>query len=162
MKLRPAIADDAPGVAEIWNELIRETAATFNSVEKTPDELVALFAERPAQGSVFLIAEDAGEILGFATYFQFRGGVGYARTMEHSIHLTRAARGKGVGRALMTALETHAAEAGVHSMWTGVSGENIAGIKFHQRLGCQQVARLPEVGFKFGRWMDLVLLQKIL
>ncbi|HEY9022284.1 GNAT family N-acetyltransferase [Seohaeicola sp. SP36] len=162
MILRPAEARDAPAVAAIWNPVIRETAATFTTLEKTPDGLAADFAVRAAEGKLFLLAEEAGELLGFATYFQFRNGPGYARTMEHSIILAPAARGRGVGRALMAALEDHARAAGVHSLWAGVSAENPAGIAFHRSVGFAEVARLPEVGHKFGRWMDLVLMQKIL
>jgi L-amino acid N-acyltransferase len=162
MILRPAEAGDAAAVAAIWNPVIRETAATFTTLEKTPDALAADFAARAAEGKLFLLAEEAGRILGFATYAQFRNGPGYARTMEHSIILSPDARGRGVGRALMGALEDHARAAGVHSLWAGVSAENPAGLAFHRAIGFAAIAQLPEVGYKFGRWMDLVLMQKIL
>ena len=162
MILRPATAHDAAAVAAIWNPVIRDTAATFTTQEKTAEGLGADFATRAAEGKLFLLAEEAGEVLGFATYFQFRSGPGYARTMEHSIILSPAAQGRGVGRALMVALEDHARAGGVHSLWAGVSAENPAGIAFHRSVGFAEVARLPEVGHKFGRWMDLVLMQKIL
>jgi phosphinothricin acetyltransferase len=162
MILRPAAAGDAATVAAIWNPVIRDTAATFTTQEKTVERLTADFAARTAEGKLFLLAEEAGEVLGFATYFQFRNGPGYARTMEHSIILSPAARGRGVGRALMCGLEDHARAGGVHSLWAGVSAENPAGVAFHRAIGFAEIARLPEVGYKFGRWMDLVLMQKIL
>ncbi|MCD1625476.1 MAG: GNAT family N-acetyltransferase [Paracoccaceae bacterium] len=162
MILRTAAVRDAPAVAAIWNPVIRDSAATFTTLEKTPESLVADFATRAAEGKVFLLAEDAGEILGFATYFQFRGGPGYARTMEHSVILAPSARGRGVGRTLMRALEEHARAGDVHSLWAGVSAENPGGVAFHNAIGFSEIARLPQVGFKFGRWMDLVLMQKIL
>ena len=162
MILRPAEARDAAAVAAIWNPVIRETAATFTSQEKTVDELAAAFAARAAEGRAFLLAEDAGDVLGFATYFPFRNGPGYARTMEHSIILSPEARGRGVGRVLMAALEDHARAGGVHALWAAVSAENPAAVAFHRSIGFAQIARLPEVGYKFGRWMDLVLMQKFL
>ena len=162
MILRTAEARDAAGVAAIWNPVIRDTAATFTTLEKTSEGLAADFATRAAEGKLFLLAEVEGDILGFATYFQFRNGPGYARTMEHSIILAPAARGRGVGRALMAALEDHARAGGVHSLWAGVSAENPQGLAFHRAIGFAEIARLPEVGHKFGRWMDLVLMQKIL
>lgn len=162
MILRSAQAGDASAVAALWNPVIRDTAATFNTQEKTAAGLAADFAARAAEGRAFLLAEEAGHLLGFATYFQFRNGPGYARTMEHTIVLAPAARGRGVGRRLMTALEDHARAGGAHSLWAGVSGENPSGLAFHRAIGFAEVARLPQVGHKFGRWMDLVLMQKFL
>lgn len=162
MTIRPADAADAPAIAAIWNVQIRDTATTFTSIEKTPEGLGAEIAARRAEGKAFLVAETAGVLLGFATYFQFRGGPGYAHTMEHTVILSEQARGRGTGRALMAAVEDHARAVGVHSMIAGVSGENPAGVAFHLRLGYTQIAVLPQVGYKFGRWMDLVVLQKLL
>jgi len=159
MIIRPAEARDAPAIAAIWNEVIDTSSATFTTEHK---RIPALQADIAARGRGFQVAEDGTGLLGFATYFQFRGGPGYRFTMEHSIQLSPAARGRGTGRALMTALETAAAQNGVHSLWAGVTGENPAGVAFHARLGYREIARLPEVGHKFGRWMDLILMQKIL
>lgn len=165
MILRPASTEDAQAVANIWNPLIRDSVATFNSVEKTPESMAAEIAARQAAGHAYLLAEETeqpAQLLGFATYGPFRGGIGYRHTMEHTIHLSDAARGRGVGRALMAALESHARAAQVHSMFAGISAENTAGIGFHEALGYVRVARLAEVGYKFDRWFDLVLMQKIL
>ena len=159
-RVRPAAPADAGAVAAIWNPVIRDTAITFNSVEKTEGELAALIAERHAAGHGAFVAEVAGRVAGFAFYGQFRGGVGYRHTMEHTIHLSPKARGQGLGRRLMAALETHAAAAGAHAMIAGVSGENPGGRAFHAAIGYQPLAVLPEVGRKFGRWMDLHLMRK--
>ena len=158
MTVRQAMADDAEAVAAIWNHYIRETAVTFNAQEKPVEEIAALIRTRPA----FFVALDQGHVAGFATYDQFRGGVGYARTMEHTIQLAPGASGRGHGRALMRAVEDHARTGGAHTMFAGVSGENPEGRAFHARLGYAETAVLPHVGWKFGRWMDLVLMQKFL
>ena len=89
-------------------------------------------------------------------------GVGYRTGMEHSISLAPGTPRKGLGRALMQAVEDHARAAGAHQMIAGISGENPDGRAFHERLGYRHVATVPEAGFKFGRYMDLVLMQKIL
>ncbi len=162
MLIRQAQPQDAAAVVEIWNDVIRNSAATFTSLEKTEDGLIADFAAKAADGKTFLVAELEGEVAGFATYFQFRGGPGYRHTMEHTVILSPRAWGRGVGRALMSAIEDHARAGGAHSLFGGVSAENADGIAFHAAIGFKEIARLPEVGRKFDRWMDLVLMQKIL
>ena len=160
--IRAATQTDAPAIAAFWNPVIRDTATTFNPVEKTPDDLAAMIRDRQAAGHGFLVAERQGQVVGFASYAQFRGGVGYARTMEHTIILSPAAQGAGLGRALMAALEDHARTGGAHSLIAGVSAENPAGRAFHAAIGFAEIAILPQVGHKFGRYMDLVLMQKFL
>lgn len=156
MIIRPAGLGDAAQIAAIQNGVIRDTAVTFNAEEKTPDMIALAIETCPC----FMVADTGDQVVGFASYAQFRGGVGYARTMEHTIVLAPDARGQGAGRALMEAIEVHARAANVGSLWAGVSGENPDGIAFHAKLGFVEIARLPRVGFKFGRWMDLVLMQK--
>jgi L-amino acid N-acyltransferase YncA len=160
--IRPFEARDTGAVLAIWTPVIRHTTITFSSEEKTPESLAAMVAERRAAGREFLVAEADGLVLGFATYAQFRGGNGYAHAMEHTVILGEGARGRGVGRALMAAVEDHARAAGAHTMVAAVSGENAAGIAFHKAVGYVEVGLMPESGRKFGRWLDLVLLQKIL
>lgn len=162
MTPRAARPSDAAGICKVWNPLIRDTLVTFNSVERTEAELRDVLAAKADLGDPFLVVERDGAVAGFATYGQFRGGVGYAHTMEHTIILAPQARGSGAGRALMTALETHAAGRGIHSMIAGVSAANPAGVAFHAALGYAKIATLPQVGFKAGQWLDLVLMQKLL
>lgn len=158
--IRPARPDDAPAIAAIWNAIIRDTTITFTTAEKDP---AALATDIAAGAPVFVATDpDGATPLGFAIGFQFRGGPGYAHTYEHSVHVTDAARGRGVGRALMVALEERLRADGIHSLFAGVSGDNAAGVAFHAAIGFREVARLPEVGRKFDRWHDLVLMQKML
>lgn len=162
MTIRPARLSDAAAICAIWNPVIRDTLVTFNAVERTEAELSDILRLKAEQGDPFLVAQKGGRTAGFATYGQFRGGVGYARTMEHTIILAPAGRDTGLGRTLLTALEDHAAARGMHSMIAGVSGANPGGIAFHAALGYREIATLPEVGFKNDRWLDLVLMQKLL
>jgi phosphinothricin acetyltransferase len=154
--LRDATSADAGAIAAIWNREIRDGVSTFNTVEKELGALKAAIASE----AVYVVAEEDGEVVGFATFGPFRGGPGYVHTMEHTIYLAEAARGKGVGRELMAALEAEARDRGVHVLVAGVGGENSAGIAFHKAMGFVEVGRMPEVGRKFERWMGLVLLQK--
>ncbi|WP_294227321.1 GNAT family N-acetyltransferase [uncultured Shimia sp.] len=158
MRLRDAASADAEAIADIWNREIRDGVSTFNTVEKELGAIKAAIASEV----VFKVVEGNGVVQGFATFGPFRSGPGYVRTMEHTIYLAAAARGKGTGRALMAALEGEAKARGVHVLVAGVGGENVAGIAFHTRLGFVEVGRMSQVGQKFDRWMDLVLLQKML
>ncbi|MGO4916248.1 GNAT family N-acetyltransferase [Pseudogemmobacter sp. W21_MBD1_M6] len=157
--IRAATPADCPAIADIWNPVIRDTLRTFTTALKTPEALVQSLAAKAVLSHPFLVA-DQGGILGFATYGQFRDGPGYARTMEHTIILAPQAQGRGVARALMLALEDRARAQAVHSLWAGVSAANPEGLGFHRAVGFVEVARLPEVGYKFGQWIDLILLRK--
>lgn len=160
--IRPARREDAARIAEFWSPQIRDTMITFTTVEKSPEDLAAMIAEKQASGYAFLVAEEDGLVLGFASYGQFRTGPGYARACEHTIILAPEAKGRGLGRALLLAIEDHACAAGRHIMVAAVSGGNPAGRAFHAAMGYAEVGVLPEAGWKFDRYWDLILMQKIL
>ncbi len=110
-----------------------------------------------------LVAEDGGEVVGWAGLGDFRDTArwpGYRFTVEHSVHVRRDHWGRGTGRALLDALAARAQAAGKRVMVAAVDGDNRAAIGFHERIGFVQVGRLPGVGEKFGRRLDLVLLQR--
>jgi len=160
--IRAATTKDAQAIADIWNPVIRNSVATFTNVEKLPSELKNMILERNRLNYGLYVAEVSDIILGFASYGPFRNGSGYARTMEHSIFMAPDAKRKGIGKALMEKLEKHARNTGVHTLIAGLSSENIGGIMFHTSLGYTQVADIKQAGFKFDRWYDLVLMQKLL
>lgn len=155
--IRPAARADIPAIAGLWNRIIRETSVTFTTEEKSPEALAEALARHP-----FLVIEADGAFAGFGCITPFRAGPGYAATDELSIFITNAACGRGLGPALLAALEETARAAGIHVLVAGISAENPGAIRFHARHGYAEVGRMPEVGRKFGRWLDLVLMQKIL
>lgn len=160
--IRLAVPGDAGALVALINPWITDTTITFNSIPKTERDIEVMLADKAAAGHAVLVAEAQGALLGYATYGQFRGGIGYAHAMEHSIALSPLARGKGVGRALLGAIEDHARAGGAHVIFAGVSAENAEGRAFHLALGYGEVAVLRQVGRKFDRWLDLVLMQKFL
>ncbi|MDZ7709048.1 MAG: N-acetyltransferase family protein [Roseovarius sp.] len=157
MILRAATEADIPAILAIWNPLIRDTAVTFTTEEKTPETLAA---EITARGEAFIVAETGDRIAGFASFGPFRAGPGYRHTAEHTVILADHARGRGAGRALMTRLEEVARDRDIHALIGAVSGENAGAIAFHDAMGFARVGHLPQAGRKFGRWMDLVLFLK--
>ena len=159
MIVRPARRVDAAAICAIVNPIIRDTTITFTTEERVPGEVAD---EIDARLPAFLVAETGEGVIGYATFGAFRKGPGYAATREHSVHLAPGARGQGAGRALMAALEAVAVAQGVHVLVAGISGSNPGAVAFHARLGFAETGRMAQVGRKAGRWLDLVLMQKIL
>ncbi|MEX3316034.1 N-acetyltransferase family protein [Sulfitobacter sp. PS-8MA] len=157
--IRPAVAQDAAAVAALWSGMIRDSLATFTTEEKTADDIALLI---DARRGAFWVADVAGEVAGFVTFGSFRGGPGYAATVEHSIVLSDSARGQGLGRGLMTRAMGAAAAQGHHVMVAAISSANPGAVAFHEKLGFAQVGHMPEVGRKRDQWLDLILMQKIL
>ncbi|MGR3465521.1 N-acetyltransferase family protein [Limimaricola sp.] len=153
--IRPATPDDAPALSAIWNGVIRETSSIFNSTERSEAEI----AEITQSGDPFLVWDEDG-VQGFARWFPFRGTDGYRHTVEHTILLAPSLHGRGAGRMMMERLFETARAADKHIMVACVTAENSAGIAFHERLGFVRTGTMPEVGRKFGRWLDLAILQK--
>lgn len=160
--IRPAGEADLPGILAIVNHAIEHTTAHFDLVARTPEQQRAWMQERVAAGLPVLVAAEGAALLGFGSYGPFRSRAAYARTVEHSVYVAEAARGRGVGRALLGALIEHARAQGVHVMVGGLDGSNAASLAFHRALGFREAGRLAQVGWKFGRWLDLVFMHRIL
>ncbi|WP_424831141.1 N-acetyltransferase family protein [Ruegeria sp.] len=159
MIIRPATPADVDAIVSITNEVIQDTLVTFTTELRTP---AGIAADIKGRSGHYLVAELRDQVVGFATFGPFRAGPGYAKTCEHTIQLSPDARGQGVGKALMKALENVARDNGVHVLVAGISSANPAAIAFHAALGFAEVGRMPEVGRKWDQWLDLVLMQKIL
>jgi phosphinothricin acetyltransferase len=155
--IRAATQADLGAVQTLWNDMIRDTTATFTTVCKTPDDMLALLQ---ARADAFLVADDAGQCAGFITWGPFRAGPGYRHTAEHTI-IAASAR-TGTGRALMQAAVVQAAGQGIHALIGGIGGENLAAVAFHHQLGFAKSGHLPQVGHKAGRWHDLILMSRII
>ena len=156
--LRDATPDDAPGIAAIWNPIIRDTVITFWPTERSLPEIGQMIRDRQAAGHAFLVADDGRRIAGFATYTQFRGGAGYTRSMEHSVSIAADMHGSGLGRRMMAAVHDHARARGHRIMVAGITGSNQGSIEFHRRLGYVENGRIPNAGSKFDQFHDLVLM----
>jgi phosphinothricin acetyltransferase len=162
--IRDAIAADLPAITDLYNALIPTHTITWSETPTTIDERTAWLERQQHEGLPVLVAEDGGMVAGFTAYEHFRGEgkwPGYRATAELSIHVRESHWGRGVGRALVEELVERARAAGIHVLVAAVDAENEASLRFHERLGFVEVGRMPETGQKFGRWLDLVLLQRI-
>lgn len=160
MHLRDAVPDDLVGITAIYNDAVANTTAIWNEKTVDVENRARWLADRLAAGYPVLVAvADGGTVLGYATFGDWRAFDGYRHTVEHSVYVAAAARGQGLGETLMRELLTRARLLGKHAMVAGIEAGNAASIRLHEKLGFTQVGLLPEVGCKFGRWLDLAFLQ---
>jgi L-amino acid N-acyltransferase YncA len=165
VEIRDATAADLAATLNIYNELISSTTVAWAERPQTLDERREWFAVQQERGFVSIVAVAHDEVVGMASYGDFRDSIhwpGYRFTVEHSIHVRSDQRRGGVGRMLMEELIARAERHGIHVLVAGIDADNGDSIRFHERLGFVEVARMPETGHKFGRWLDLVLMQRIL
>ena len=154
--------EDAQAVMEIINDFILHTSHNYDYEPKKLDEVEKLFEEKTKDGYPILVGEVDNEVVGYATFGRFRAKPGYDKTIEHSIYLNKKAQSKGMGTAMMRQLINIAEKDGYHVMIAGMDSENAGSYQFHERLGFREVARFSEVGYKFGKWLNLVFMQLIL
>jgi L-amino acid N-acyltransferase len=156
------VRDDLPEILAIYNEVIRNSTAVYTDVELTQERGEIWFDAKIASGFPFIVVRDLSGIAGFGTFGEFRAPLCYRHSVEHSVHVRSDRRGLGVGRALVIELMARAAAMGKHVMIAGIDADNAVSIGLHQSLGFKNVGHFHEVGFKFGRWLDLIFLQCIL
>jgi phosphinothricin acetyltransferase len=164
VEIRDATDDDLPAITDLYNALIATTTVAWREEPSTFEEQSQALAARRAAGYPTLVAEDGGEVLGYTclTTFRGKGFTGYGHTAELSVHVRGDRHGRRIGSTLIEALVDRARADGLHVLVAAVDADNDASIRFHEALGFETVARMPEVGRKFDRWLTLVLLQKVL
>lgn len=160
--IRDAATDDVTAIAAILNREIAETTATWTIGVRNFTDMRAWFQNRRGAGYPVLVADLGGRVLGYGALGPFRDGEGYRRTAEHSVYVASAARRRGAGRALLRALIDRARADGFHAMVGGIGAENEESLILHRKLGFEETGRLPEVGWKFDRPLDLVFMQMLL
>jgi phosphinothricin acetyltransferase len=157
--VQDATRQDLGAILDIYNEVIRNTTAVYSEVEFTAERGARWFDAKAEQGLPFLVARDAGGVVGFGTFGEFRAWPCYRYSVEHSVHVRADRRGGGIGRTLVTALIGRAQAMQKHVMIAGIDAENASSLRLHESLGFVKVGHFHEVGFKFGRWLDLKFLQ---
>lgn len=163
MILRDATEADLRGILAIYNDAVVRTTAIWNDAQVDLANRHKWWSDRLSAGYPVLVAvAEDGTVAGYASFGDWRAFDGYRHTVEHSVYVRSDCRGAGIGKALMVALIDRARAIGKHVMVAGITADNAASIAMHEALGFQQVGLLPQVGTKFGAWLDLAFLQLVL
>ena len=164
MELREATTADIPAITAIYAHHVRHGTGTFEEEPPGEADMAARIAQVQRAGCAWLVAVDeGGQVLGYGYYAPFRERSAYRFTAEDSIYVRDDIRGQGVGKALVAALLDHAEARGIRQMIAVIGdSENIGSIGLHLSLGFRKIGVLKAVGMKFGRWVDVVQMQKSL
>ena len=157
--IRDAEEGDLPAILAIYNDAVVNTTAIWNDALADLAGRRAWWEGRAKLGYPVLVAIEGGRVLGYASFGDFRAFDGYRFTVENSVYVASDARGRGVASALLVPLIERARTLGKHVIVAGIAADNDVSIRLHARLGFTETGRMPEVGRKFGRWLDLVFMQ---
>lgn len=159
MQIRDALPGDAPAIMAIYNHAVAHTTSIWNEALVDEANRRAWMQERQAMGFPVLVAQREADVLGYASFGPWRAFEGFRHTVEHSVYVHPDHHGQGLGRQLMQALIERARSQDIHVMVAAIEAGNSASIRLHQTLGFAQTGLMPQVGTKFGRWLDLAFLQ---
>lgn len=162
MEIRAATEGDVDGILAIYNDAVTRTTAIWNETPVDWANRLAWLRDRERLGYPVFVASDGENLLGYASFGDWRAWDGYRYTVEHSVYVHADCRGRGIGEVLMVALIERAQELGKHVMVAGIEARNTASIRLHEKLGFRQVGHMQQVGAKFGQWLDLTFLQLVL
>ena len=157
-KVRLARATDLPGIAAVYNHAILNSTATFD-VEPWDAARQRRWLREHRRPYAVIVAVDGDTVLGWASLSPFRAKAAYQYTAENSVYVRDDLRGNGIGRLLLARLVEVAAENGFHSVIARIAGDNPVSVRLHERYGFRTVGVEREVGHKFGRWLDVVVMQ---
>ncbi len=161
-RIRPAQEDDLTEIVAIYNDVVQTTFTIWRERPTSVAERAQWLSETARMQYPVLVVTDASGVLGFVAAEPFRPWPGYAATWEHSIHVRRDARSRGIGRHALGTMEADLRSRGAHVMVAGIDSANDGSLRFHARAGFSETGRMPEVGRLRGSWRDLVFVQKIL
>ena len=158
-----SLARHGAAILDIFNEAIATSTALYDYQPRPPESMTAWFDAKARGGyPVIGIESPDGALLAFGSFGAFRAWPAYKYTVEHSVYVHRNHRGRGLGLLVMQALIAAARDRDVHCLMGGIDATNQGSIALHERLGFRHVGTLPQVGFKFGRWLDLSFYQLLL
>jgi L-amino acid N-acyltransferase len=161
VRIRLATLSDAEAIRQIYNHEVSTSTVTFDLVPRTLEQQEEWLAKRSG-AHVVIVAEDDGQVVAFASLSPYRDRAGYATTVEDSVYVARSHHGRGIGKSLLTELIDIARQHGFHAMMARIVGGHEASIGLHTAVGFSVVGIERQVGRKFGQWLDVVLMQRML
>jgi L-amino acid N-acyltransferase YncA len=162
MIIRDATMEDAEAIRAIYNDAVLNTTAVFDYAAREPQAQRDWLQMKAEQKLPVLVADDGGTVLGYASYGPFRPWPAYLYTVENAIYIAPQSRGRGIGTLLLRPLLQIAQERGLRTMIAGITADNAASLRLHEKLGYVRAGVIREAGWKFERWLDLVFLQRML
>jgi L-amino acid N-acyltransferase YncA len=162
MQIRDAVEGDLATMCAILNPEIRETTATWTTVERSHRAMRRWWMDLRRDGYPTLVATDGDGIIGYASYGRFRTWPGYWRTAENSVYVARGMQGRGIGKVLLQALITRAEYQGLSNLIGVIGADREPSLRLHIACGYREVGRLPGVGIKFEASLDMVMMQRAL
>ena len=162
MKVRPAERDDLPQILEIYNEAVLNTTASYDYEPRTLEHRIAWYEEHLKNNYPIFVAQSLaaqGRVVGWSALNPFHTRMGYRFTTENSVYVAADQRGKGIGKLLMPPLINSAKERGFRAIIGVIDAQNESSIRLHARFNFEKVGYLKQVGFKFGRWLDVVYME---
>jgi L-amino acid N-acyltransferase len=162
MKYRVATLDDSEAIRAIYNQEVLNSTVTFDLVARTVEDQLAWMDEHSGAHPAVVAVDDDGTVCGFGSISPYRPRPAYRTTVEDSVYVDPAYQGRGVGRGLLTELVGLAESHGFHAVIARIVGGHEASIGLHRACGFEEIGREREVGRKFGKWLDVVLMQRLL
>lgn len=159
MHIRQATEADCAAIAKIYNHAVEHTAAIWNDKTVDTQNRINWLHQRQDKGFPVRVAEENGVVTGYASYGDWRPFDGFRHSVEHSVYVSPEYARKGIGRALLADLIEVARQAGVHVMVAAIESQNMASRHLHEQQGFVVTGQMPQVGTKFGRWLDLTFMQ---
>lgn len=153
--IREVLPEDAEAIADIYNPYILNTVITFEEDPVTPEEIRSRIEKVQALGLPYLVMEQNQRVIGYAYASQWRSRAAYRNTVETSIYLDQALAGKGLGTILYKELLDRLRKLHIHVVLGGITLPNPVSVGLHEKLGFKKVAHFPQVGYKFGHWLDV-------
>ncbi len=162
VRIRPVALADAAALADIYNPEVLDSTVTFDLVPRTLDEQREWVIGHSGSYPAIVAVEEPDTVVGFASLSPYRPRPAYATTVESSVYVRRDRQGRGIGRLLMARLVEVAVAHGFHSIVARIVGGHEASIALHEKVGFTTVGTESEIGRKFGRWLDVVVMQRML